>query len=336
MIVGEGAFALQRGHQGRILKVAIPVLYAVIFLVLILFAVLGDAHEQDAQYGSTRERFDSMVTVERMGTTYRYQETNITNDVLIVTEGDGQENGQAVLLVLLSADQKNQTITPIIVDPDTIVTIAENENSSAEKIQIGQAKAFPEEDMTDSNGAVWLLSQLFYGVPIDHYIVVDLDEISMLNDAMGGVTISLEADLTELDPEWIQGTTVSLNGERAKKFLCGQINGTDTSRTARQMVYLDHLRGNLLAHTDGKGYILKEMMKRDGSYGTNLRGYELLRALGRYENYEWETSITLPGEYHSGEDGEPEFWLDESETWEMIKDLWFQEEHTDKVSGSDK
>lgn len=307
---------------------------------------MDDAHEKDAVYGATNEWFDSNITVEYEGTTYRYREMDITNYLWIgvndaqITDEGSQENGLAVLLVLLSADKKNQTITPIIVDPDTIIAVVDEENSSGGKrIRIGQANALPGEDMTGSDDTVLALSQLFYGVPIDHYIAVDIDGISILNDAIGGVPITMEDDLTELDPELVQGTTVSLNGQQARKVLCGQINqedGAGTSRTELQKVYLDHLRAKLLEHTDGKLYLLKELSKLDRYYVTDLEGSELLSVLRRYENYEWKESIDLPGEYHSGEDGAQEFWVNESEMWEVLKDLWFKEKHTEKVAGSDE
>lgn len=338
---------MQSWHRGRkIPKAALPMIYIVIFAVLIALAVMGDAHEKDAVYGAANERFDSNITVEYEGTTYRYCGMNITNYLWIgvndaqITDGNSQDDAQVVLIVLLSADKINQTITPIIVDPDTVITITDDENISGKKrIRIGQARALPGEDMTGSDDTVLALSQLFYGVPIDHSIAVDIDGVSILNDAIGGVLITLEDDLTELDSELVQGTTVSLNGQQIKKFLCGQINpadGAGVSRTELQKVYLDHLRAKLLEHTDGKLYLLKELSKLDGYYVTDLRGGELLSALRRYENYEWKESIDLPGEYHSGEDEAQEFWLNESKTWEILKDLWFKEEHTDKVAGSDE
>lgn len=306
---------MQRWNRGRkIPKEILLVIYIVIFTVLIVLTVMGDAHEKDAVYGATNERFDSKITVEYEGTTYRYREMNITNYLWIgvndaqITDGNSQDDVQVVLIVLLSADKINQTITPIIVDPDTVITITDDENISGEKrIRIGQARALPGGDMTGSDDTVLALSQLFYGVPIDHYIAVD-------------VPITLEDDLVELNSGLVQGTT----------------DGAGVSRTELQKVYLDHLRVKLFEHTDGKLYLLKEISKLDGCYTTDLRGNELLSMLNRYENYEWKEIIELPGEYHNGEDEVQEFWPNESQTWKLLENLWFEQERMDKVTKRDE
>lgn len=306
---------MQRWNRGRkIPKEILPVIYIVIFTVLIVLAFMGDAHEKDAVYGAANERFDSKITVEYEGTTYRYREMNITNYLWIgvndaqITDGNSQDDVQVVLIVLLSADKINQTITPIIVDPDTVITITDDENISGEKrIRIGQARTLPGGDMTGGDDTVLALSQLFYGVPIDHYIVVD-------------VPITLEDDLVELNSGLVQGTT----------------DGAGVSRTELQKVYLDHLRVKLLEHTDGKLYLLKEISKLDGYYTTDLRGSELLSMLNRYENYEWKEIIELPGEYHNGKDEVQEFWPNESQTWKLLENLWFEQERMDKVTKLDE
>lgn len=338
---------MHRWNRGRkIRKVAILAIYCAIFILLLLFAFMDDAHEKNMVYGSTGERFDSSVMVEWMGITYRYREMDVTNYLLIgvndepIADEDAQESGQAVLLVLLSADKRNQTITPIVVDVDTIVEIEEDddpENSSGEKrVRIGQHQAVRGKDTTGSDSTVRTLSQLFYGVPIDHYIAVDMEGIALLNDAIGGVSITLKDDLT---PELVQGTTVSLDGKQAKEFICGRVDATDEIdplRVERQKIYLEHLRAKLYEYTGGKLSLLKDISKLDDYCATDLRSSELLSALHRYENYEWEKIIELPGEYHIGEDGEQEFWLSEPQTWKVLEDLWFEEENTDKMTEYDE
>lgn len=335
-----------RKRGRRVPKAVLPTIYLVILTVLIVFAVIEDVQEKNAVYGDTSEVVVSNITVEWEGLTYRYRERDMTNDLLIgvdytqIMDGSSQDNGQAVLLVLLCADKKKQTITPIVVDPDTIVTVTSDENLSNEKrIRIGQAQVLPGQDMPGSEHTVWAMSQLFYGVPIDHYIAVDIDRISLLNDAIGGVSIALEDDLAEMDSELVQGTMVSLNAEQAKEFLCSRmnpVNGTDVSRTERQKIYLHHLREKLVEDTGGKRYLLKEISKLDGYYTTDLRGSELLRILHRCENYEWQEIIDIPGEYHSDEDGVPEFRLNETQMWKILGKLWFEEEHTEKVTKFDE
>lgn len=60
------------------------------------------------------------------------------------------------------------------------------------------------------------VSDLFAGIPIDYYVTMDLDGISTFNDALGGVTVTLEDDFSQIDPEMVKGTTICLQGKQAE------------------------------------------------------------------------------------------------------------------------
>ena len=64
------------------------------------------------------------------------------------------------------------------------------------------------------------VSELLGGLAIDHYMAVDTDSISVLNDGVGGVTVTIgEPGLASRDPELKLGETVTLEGKQAETFV---------------------------------------------------------------------------------------------------------------------
>jgi LCP family protein required for cell wall assembly len=64
------------------------------------------------------------------------------------------------------------------------------------------------------------VSELLGGLTIDHYMAVDTDSISVLNDGVGGVTVTIEEPgLATRDPELKLGETVTLKGKQAETFV---------------------------------------------------------------------------------------------------------------------
>ncbi|MEI2718881.1 MAG: LCP family protein [Gemmatimonadales bacterium] len=63
------------------------------------------------------------------------------------------------------------------------------------------------------------VSKLFGGMPVDFYIALDMDAISTLNDALGGVEVKVEDDFSALDPAMAQGSTIRLTGTSRRSTL---------------------------------------------------------------------------------------------------------------------
>ena len=61
------------------------------------------------------------------------------------------------------------------------------------------------------------VSELLYGMPIAGCFSMTIEGISTLNDAIGGVSITVPEDYTDIDPAFVQGTTLTLTGEQAEK-----------------------------------------------------------------------------------------------------------------------
>jgi LCP family protein required for cell wall assembly len=62
------------------------------------------------------------------------------------------------------------------------------------------------------------VSDFLNGISIDYYISMRMDAIAMLNDAVGGVTVLVEDDFSQVDSSIPKGL-VTLRGEQALNFV---------------------------------------------------------------------------------------------------------------------
>ena len=87
---------------------------------------------------------------------------------------------------------------------------------------------------------VHAVSKLFYGIPINGYAAFSMDTISRLNDAVGGVTVTVPEG-ENLSDELKAGTTVKLQGNQAETFVRyrdTETEGSNNQRIARQREFV--------------------------------------------------------------------------------------------------
>ena len=69
------------------------------------------------------------------------------------------------------------------------------------------------------------VSNLLYDIPIHDYLSLNMSGIVPIVDQIGGVTMTVPEDYTAIDPVFVQGSTITLNGELTEKY----IRSRDTS-----------------------------------------------------------------------------------------------------------
>lgn len=85
------------------------------------------------------------------------------------------------------------------------------------------------------------VSRLLFNIPISRYISMNLDGLYKVNDAIGGVTVTLLDDMTAANPKMKKGLEYTLNGKDAQLYLQGRtgkgLDGTNASRMKRHIQY---------------------------------------------------------------------------------------------------
>ncbi|MBR5134731.1 MAG: LCP family protein, partial [Clostridia bacterium] len=195
---------------------------------------------------------DDGRTVRYNGKTYRFNE-NRTNILCIGMDKTktGEEaliglRGQADTLVLVSIDMKTGQVDAIPISRNTIVGIRQYDPdgnfAGMKNTQICLAYGFGKDDAASCENVVDAVSRLFYGLPINTYFCMDLSAIAILNDAVGGVTVTTPCEVPfDAEHPLPAGSTIHLNGKQARLF----VQYRDTSkidsnqeRMKRQECYL--------------------------------------------------------------------------------------------------
>ena len=291
--------------------------------------------------GSLEGRFDSQeLTIEAQGGTWTYRGNDLTNLLFIGVDWDDQRRasadsryeGQADFLLLVSLDRANRTISSIQIDRDTLADVrvygAFGDYAGTRRTQICLAYAFGDTAQSGCENVVWAVSRLMGGVPIDGYLAMDMDGIVALNEALGGVTVTLEDDFSSVDPQMVPGATVTLQGAQAETFVRGRMgvgDGTNQSRMRRQRAFMEAAIGQF---ADG--------LSEDMNYASELldalsdflvtdkdRGWLINRA---YESREYARSEIhqIAYTYIYCEDGFVEFSADADALASLLAETFFE------------
>ncbi|WP_459501843.1 LCP family protein [Bacillus sp. C1] len=144
---------------------------------------------------------------------------------------DGQ-NGRTDSLMLAKIDPQTKSVSLMSIPRDSRVTIA----GKNKKDKINAAHAYGGERMAIDT------VELFFGVPVDHYIKIDFKGFKGIVDAVGGITVDVPFDFEERSDidyykliQFKQGKQ-ELNGEEALAYvrMRKQDPNGDYGRAARQ------------------------------------------------------------------------------------------------------
>lgn len=312
-------------------------LYAVIFVVLLAGTFGQDEESVTPVFGDISERLGSDISLTLADEIHYYREKEITNYLLIGVDtrdeeaADHQSGGQADFLLALSVDRRNRSVTPVMIDRDTMTQVTTygvfGNPAGTRVMQICLAQAFSGRQTDGSENTAQAVSALLGGVKINRCVTMDMDGIAALNDAVGGVTVTLQEDLTALDPAMRKGETIRLAGKQAEYFVRGRMNvadGTNASRMTRQRTYFLALRTQVAEQLKQDAEFLQTLLDAlSGHLESDVNENLLLSEINAYADYEWKPVQTIAGSYSLGEDGFTEFWPDQEAVNELLLEIWF-------------
>ena len=333
-----------RGRRGRSESPLIP--FAAAFLVVALIAVvyfggrwLEESGSQPEVRGDHTQRYELEEQIDYKG--HKYRRRNQVVSILLMgidkeaeTESGGyRSGGQADFLRLLVLDAEQKKISQFQIDRDTMTPITilgvTGNVSGVRDAQICLAHGFGDGREQSCELTVDAVSNLFFGIPIDFYMALNLDGISVLNDLLGGVTVTLEDDFSALDPAMTPGTTLTLKGEQAEFYTRKRMNigaGTNESRMIRQEQYIAKLAGMLAARvSEDKEFIGVVYDRLEPYLTTNLSRGRLINEVWAAKGYERAPSVKPEGIHVIADDGFVQFLPDMTNVEPMVIDLFYQE-----------
>ena len=322
------------GGWGRI--AAALVVVALVAVLLYLGVSWLDKRGQNAE-SRTALPSAEQETVEVNGVTYR-KKTNLTTILVLGVDHDTQESynyreaGQADFERLIVLDADNKTVQQLQIDRDTMtpVTVLGLLGDRYEPVtqQISLGYAFGDGRESSCEVTVEAVENLLGGQKIDQYLSMGLDGISVLNDLVGGVTVTLEDDFSALDPAMTKGTTLTLQGDQAEIFVRSRRSigvGTNEARMTRQEQYIQQLSKQLDQKVQAsQDFILEAYDALEPYLTTDVARGQLANEAWAARDYTRLDTITPKGTHQVGEDGFMEFYPDADSLQQAVLELFYE------------
>ena len=276
-------------------------------------------------------------TIEVDETTYQ-QRNDLTTILLIGVDRDSnavssgyRNGGQVDFLDLLVIDEEQKRISQLSIDRDTMTPITVlgvlGNQTGVRTAQISLSHGFGDGGAQSCELTVDAVSNLLLGTHIDKYIALNMDGISVLNDAVGGVTVTLKDDFSTLDPAMTPGTTLTLMGDQAEYYVRSRMNmevGTNEARMERQHEYVSQLTQQLKARIqESKSFINTIFDLLDAYLTTDMSRGLLVSTAWNIRDYE-HVQLELGGEHVVASDGFMEFHVDDADLQQKVLELFYQ------------
>lgn len=167
------------------------------------------------------------------------------DDLGEIAGADSYNNGsQADFLALLIRDRDTNETASIHLNRDTMTDVpilgvtGEHAGSRHEQLALAYYYGQGEEDSCENTAQA--VSNLLYGINVEHYIAVTMDAVPILNDWAGGVRLEVLEDMTSVNPDLVKGREALLWGEDALDYVQARSSLEDSSnlnRMERQRQY---------------------------------------------------------------------------------------------------
>ena len=296
---------------------------------------------EDPEVPEIEEVEDDGKTITYKGEKYRYND-NISTILFMGTDRTTEQqensetaigiNGQADTIILCVIDNTNKKISFINVNRDTMTPVSEytpdGDYAGDKEMQICLAYSYGADNKQSSERMVEAVSKFLYGMPINAYCRLSYDGIPVLNDAVGGVTVKIPEDMTSVIPEWTEGSSVTLKGDEAIRYVRWRDRTTvhtNELRMSRQKQYLkafmrqtiDQVRADitlpLTLYSIAAGYMTTDITPSQVTYlSSKVLEYGI----------DEEAMFSIPGQSVDGEE-HVEFYTDDKGLYEIILNTFY-------------
>ena len=249
------------------------------------------------------------------------------------TEVGQADAGQADAVFMISWDRVEHKLTLISIPRDTMTEIEvfgpTGRSFGMSKDHLSLAYAFGDGGTKSCELMKEAVSNLLCGIPIQGYCAINMDAISLLTDAVGGVTVVVPDDsLEEKYPEFQEGAEVVLDGENTEIFVRHRDTNESQSALTRQKRQNVFLKAYAAKVTDlisqDSSFITELYTKLDPYMVTNI-GNDIFIKMGEdaASGGTGET-FTVPGEGVEGKSFD-EYHIDEDALNDMVMEIFYKE-----------
>ena len=272
------------------------------------------------------------------GQAYKYNDNLSTLLILGIDDAELTEsetyrnNSQADFLLVAVFDPDSQECTLIQINRDTMTDVPEMDSKGKKTgfmavEQIALAHTYGNGLEKSCENTVEAVSWLLFGVTIDNYFAVTMDAIPIINDLVGGVTVTVEDDFSGVDDTLVQGETVTLTAENVEHFVRERKGITDDptnlNRMARQRVYMRGLfEAMKAAYMEDSAFILDAYGAIGDSLVSDCTIDQMADYANRFANYTLSDILVPEGEAKKGYKF-MEFYVDDAALKQLVIDTFY-------------
>ncbi|MGN0435020.1 MAG: LCP family protein [Wujia sp.] len=347
----------KKDSSETILKIAVIITFVVLLAVagVTIYVLLGNKEDNSAD-GQTEQtnQNNNDIAISPSSEVEKWQEGDIRykdklyryNDQIktylfmgIDSKGPVAEaensisGGQSDAMFLLVEDPLKEKLSVIAINRNTMTPIdvyyEDGTYNGRFTFQICLQHAYGDGKWISCERSVEAVSRLFYNIPISGYLSLNMDGISLMNDALGGVTLEVLEDMSDEQQgiELKKGETVTLFGSAATLYLRGRSLDTFNSASARlerQQQYLLALAAKLKETANDNKKLLLNAYNEVEDYVVN--SVDFAELIDETSGYSFDSSdmYSIPGEMKMGERFE-EYYVDEEALYDLIIQVFYVE-----------
>ena len=306
--------------------------------IAVIGAVLGMADHYRINSGSSTDSREIITykneTYVKKGNleTYLIAGIDAPGKVEKVTEYDG--TGQCDVLAVIVRDRSTDQCKLLSIDRNTITAVKSLDNDGTyldtTDIQLSLAHAMGFDQQVRAENTVDAVSHLLGDQTIDGYAMVNMGAIQVVNDMVGGVTVTIEDDFTDSDPTLKKGETVTLMGEHAENYIRGRkdvADGSNQNRMSRQSNYEEAFKPAFRSKcAENSKFPLEVYHAMEDYMTTNISAKKFCRLAILMSDENQDEKVAISGTYGLDEDGWQTFTPDEDSLQEAILELFYQKQ----------
>lgn len=314
------------------------ILFAAAILLLVLVMVYSAS--RILEYTVLRDAVPQQVetvskTITRNGVDYFPRQDITVMMVLGIDQygevkdsGSYQNPGASDMDILLIFDEASETCDVLHLNRDTMLDVPMlgigGKQAGTWFGQLAMAHTYGSGLEDSCENVKEAISDFLYGIHIDYYIAMNMDAISILNDAVGGVTVYVTDDFSHVDPTIKQGMMTlmgsqAVNFVRTRKDVGDQLN---LSRIQRHKAYIDGFVDAFREKQEDEEFILSTYEDVSPYIVTDCSVNTINSLIGRYGHYTIGQVLSPQGRNVLGEEYY-EFYVDEEALDALILELFY-------------
>lgn len=335
----------------KTMRAVIEIIIAVLVIIAVYFIIRGmDRHDVRIRQAATenemqrvwKEFQEKPVSIKLHKKTWKFAHP-VQTYLFIGTDKSGNEDAEgeeyhgsmADALMLVVVDKEEKTYGILQLNRDTITEVPmllqDGSANASAQMQLCTAHWYGKDKAASCDNTVETVSKMLGGLPIDGYYALKMDAMPLLNHEVGGVTVTLEDDMTKLDPAMKKGATLTLTDRQAELLMQSRYAMDDdrnTQRMRRQQIFLKAFMKKIKKQNAGDVNATVKLYDRLRPYATtDIKMNDLTALLKDMQGYTDKGIITIDGTSKIGEklhDGKKhwEFYMDEDSLETSMKQLY--------------